>query len=68
MSNIERRLKNFEVRIRINNEILIGKNLACLPQTGYIVLGTSYNYLLLDTSESRYCVQFQASCYLILAT
>ena len=49
MSNIERRLKNFEVRIRINNEILIGKNLACLPQTGYIVLGTSYNSLL-DTS------------------
>ena len=36
MSNIERRLKNFAVRIRINNEILIGKNLGSL----YLVLRT----------------------------
>jgi hypothetical protein len=61
MSNIERRLKNFEVRIRINYEILIGKNLGTLYLVLRTIHGTSYNYLILDTSESRYCVQFQAS-------
>ena len=45
MSNIERRLKNFEVRIRINNEILIGKNLGTL----YLVLRTITCYLILAT-------------------
>ena len=40
MSNIERRLKNFEVRIRINNEILIGKNLGTLYLVQFMVLRT----------------------------
>ena len=44
MSNIERRLKNFEVRIRINNEILIGKNLGTL----YLVLRTHRGGRLLE--------------------
>jgi hypothetical protein len=50
MSNIERRLKNFEVRIRINNEILIGKNLGTLYLVLRTIHGTSYNYLIRDTS------------------
>ena len=47
MSNIEHRLKNEEVEIRNRTGILLNKDLACLPQAGYIVLGTSYSSSIL---------------------
>ena len=54
MSNIERRLKNFEVRIRINYEILIGKNLGTLYLVLRTIHGTSYNYLILQNPGTAY--------------
>jgi hypothetical protein len=49
MSNAERRLKNFEVRIRIYIEILIGKNLGILYLVLRTIHGTSYSFQRLAT-------------------
>jgi hypothetical protein len=50
MSNAERRL-NFEVRIRITVEILIGKNLGTLYLVQFMVLHKVFSVLLLDTKN-----------------
>ncbi len=39
----------YKVGIRIGIEFLVFKDLARLPQAGYIVLGTSYNFQRLAT-------------------
>ena len=34
----------YKVGIRIGIDVLVFKDLSCLPLAGYIVLGTSYNF------------------------
>lgn len=45
MSNVQRRFSNGEVGIRVLSQMILLKDLAFLPQAGYMVHGTS-NFVL----------------------